>query len=67
MDAAQKPRFWSRWVNFTPALVGHFYIGGDTLAAELAGMISDYWTQHGNSVEWQKWKQVQEQHLENIS
>ncbi|HGE8266166.1 TPA: hypothetical protein ACGD2I_000571 [Aeromonas hydrophila] len=29
MDAAQKPRFWSRWVNFTPALVGHFYIGGD--------------------------------------
>ncbi|MEI4940105.1 hypothetical protein U1439_21315, partial [Aeromonas caviae] len=26
---AQKPRSWPRWVNFTPALVGHFYIGGD--------------------------------------
>ncbi|MFQ2423215.1 hypothetical protein ACK311_20445, partial [Aeromonas caviae] len=26
----QKPRSWPRWVNFTPALVGHFYIGGDT-------------------------------------
>ncbi len=41
--------------------------GDHALAAELAGMICDYWTQHCNSVEWQKWKQVQEQHLENIS
>lgn len=30
MGVAQKPRSWPRWVNFTPALVGHFYIGGDT-------------------------------------
>lgn len=29
MGVAQKPRSWPRWVNFTPALVGHFYIGGD--------------------------------------
>ncbi|WP_421179888.1 heavy metal-binding domain-containing protein [Aeromonas enteropelogenes] len=32
MGVAQKPRSWPRWVNFTPALVGHFYIGGDTQA-----------------------------------
>lgn len=30
MGVAQKPRSWPRWVNFTPALVGHFYIGGDS-------------------------------------
>lgn len=31
MGVAQKPRSWPRWVNFTPALVGHFYIGGDNI------------------------------------
>lgn len=36
MGVAQKPRSWPRWVNFTPALVGHFYIGGDTSAEVLA-------------------------------
>ncbi len=34
MGVAQKPRSWPRWVNFTPALVGHFYIGGDNYALE---------------------------------
>ncbi|WP_223933856.1 hypothetical protein, partial [Aeromonas caviae] len=33
MGVAQKPRSWPRWVNFTPALVGHFYIGGDNKPA----------------------------------
>ena len=36
MGVAQKPRSWPRWVNFTPALVGHFYIGGDTWRRELS-------------------------------
>ena len=37
MGVAQKPRSWPRWVNFTPALVGHFYIGGDTYLPAKSG------------------------------
>ncbi|OEG04208.1 hypothetical protein BFG06_21980 [Aeromonas caviae] len=37
MGVAQKPRSWPRWVNFTPALVGHFYIGGDSYVVDLDG------------------------------
>lgn len=36
MGVAQKPRSWPRWVNFTPALVGHFYIGGDSKSPQAA-------------------------------
>ena len=35
MGVAQKPRSWPWWVNFTPALVGHFYIGGDRYGGEI--------------------------------
>ena len=39
MGVAQKPRSWPRWVNFTPALVGHFYIGGDIIEIKAAGVV----------------------------
>ncbi len=47
MGVAQKPRSWPRWVNFTPALVGHFYIGGDTyiIAERTEIVVSMDWTE----------------------
>ena len=44
MGVAQKPRSWPRWVNFTPALVGHFYIGGDNYLFESLNELQEFAT-----------------------
>ncbi len=59
MGVAQKPRSWPRWVNFTPALVGHFYIGGDINALRMipvsvnsdSGMLNTVSGKEGQSVQ----------------